>query len=262
MDFADAAFGIDLSEPMFVDGEFTHVASSISDVGASVEQASDPLVVGHGLFGIHLDIHAAQADAFTVDAGEIGFPTDSGFETGVQDVVPDIQFPNGGGIDRRDEITSVVWSRDNVLVGSDPIEGWHRIVWEFVGCPAGLARSASPPGIWQRAARTVWHVVGKCEPPTAVAITDHSTLLLSPLENRDGPAGPIFDLLGVRVIVFDEVEQAQMPSVGGGKTADLDVVAHQVVCAGEFGDFAIEELLLVVPARSPAQDATDIEILA
>ena len=262
MDFADAAFGIDLSEPMFVDGEFTHVASSISDVGASVEQTSDPLVVGHGLFGIHLDIDAAQADAFTVDAGEIGFPTDSGFETGVQDVVPDIEFPNGGGIDRRDEITSVVWSRDNVLVGSDPIERWHRIVWEFVGCPAGLAWFAAAPGVWQRTPFAIGHVIWECQSPAAVAIADDSTLLLAPFHDGDRPAWPVFDFFGVWIVVFDEVEQAQMPSVGGGKSADLDVVAHQVVCAGEFGDFAIEELLLVVPARSPAQDATDIEILA
>ena len=181
------------------------MAGSVPDVTASIEQASNPLVVGHRLLVIELNVNAPEAHALTVNTGKIGFATDPGLETSVEHVVPDIEFPNGGGIDRRDEITSVVWSRDNVLVGSDPIERWHRIVWEFVGRPAGLARFASPPGIGQRAARTVWHVVGKCEPPTAVAITDHSTLLLSPLENRDGPAGPIFDLLGVRVIVFDEV---------------------------------------------------------
>ena len=48
MDFAHAAFGIDLAELMFVDGEFTHVASSVTDIASAVEQTADPLVVGHG----------------------------------------------------------------------------------------------------------------------------------------------------------------------------------------------------------------------
>ena len=94
-----------------------------------------------------------------------------------------------------------------------------------------------------------------------MAIANNTTLLLPPFHDGEGPAWPIFNFFGVWIVVFDEVEQAQVPCVRGGKSADFDVVAHQVVCAGEFGDFSVEELFLVVPTGSPAQDATDIEIL-
>ena len=53
-----------------------------------------------------------------------------------------------------------------------------------------------------------------------------------------------------------------MAGVRRGKARDFDVVAHQVFGGGERVDLALEELLLGVPARPPAQHAADVQVLA
>ncbi len=116
-----------------------------------------------------------------------------------------------------------------------------------------------------------------CEKPTTAA------LILAPLQNRQVPGGPFADALGlaalevpplaakrpielggfrIGVVVFLEPQQAQVPGVLRGEAGDLDVVAHQVVALREFVDVAGEELFLVVPARSPREHATDVEVFA
>ena len=47
-----------------------------------------------------------------------------------------------------------------------------------------------------------------------------------------------------------------------GESGDLHVVPHQVLGRGELVDRTIEELLLGVPARPPAQDAADVQVLS
>ncbi len=46
------------------------------------------------------------------------------------------------------------------------------------------------------------------------------------------------------------------------KTAHFDVVPHHVVRAGKLRDFALEVLLLRVPARTPRQHAADVQVFA
>ncbi len=53
-----------------------------------------------------------------------------------------------------------------------------------------------------------------------------------------------------------------MPRVGRREARDLDVVPHDVVIGGKLVHLTVEELLLVVPTRSPRQHAADVEVLA
>ena len=53
-----------------------------------------------------------------------------------------------------------------------------------------------------------------------------------------------------------------MAGVLAGEAANLDVVAHDLVLQRELVDGAFEELLLVIPTRTPGEDAPDIEVFA
>ena len=46
------------------------------------------------------------------------------------------------------------------------------------------------------------------------------------------------------------------------KSGDLDVVPHDVILQRQPADVSFEELLLEIPARSPRQHATDVQVLA
>ena len=53
-----------------------------------------------------------------------------------------------------------------------------------------------------------------------------------------------------------------MPGMRRREPGDLDVVSHQILGGREVAHLAVEVSLLGVPARSPAQHAADVEILA
>src|SRR5438874_10457616 len=53
-----------------------------------------------------------------------------------------------------------------------------------------------------------------------------------------------------------------MTGVSAREAADLHVVAHDVVLQRQLVDGTLEELLLVVPTRTPGEDAADVEVFA
>ncbi len=108
-----------------------------------------------------LHVAAAQADALAVDAGEIGLAADAAGVAAVERVIPDVQLPDDGRIDRRDEVAGVVHDVDDVLVGADAVERRHLVGRQLVA--------------------------GDLQAPAAVREADDAALLLAPLA---APAGP------------------------------------------------------------------------
>src|SRR5208337_3674255 len=98
--------------------------------------------------------------------------------------------------------------------------------------------------------------------PARVGEPDNPSLRLGPLQYGKVPARPVVDPRGARIVVLLEAQQAEMPRVRRRKARDFDIVAHHVFGCGERVDLALEELLLGVPARTPAQHAANIKVLA
>ena len=111
--------------------EIHEVTFAVADVVFSFADPFAPLVVVE--LAWEFDVRSAEADLFAVDAGEIGFAADAGFEAAVESMVPDVEFPDVGGIDggdevyRWDELTGGAWDFvgdiDDVFIRSDTIEG-------------------------------------------------------------------------------------------------------------------------------------------
>src|SRR5690606_28286355 len=121
----------------------------------------------------------------------------------VERVVPDVQLPDAGRIDGRDEVAGVVHDVHDVLVGADAVEGRHFVGGQFVG--------------------------GDFQAPAAVREAHHAPLLFAPFEDGQIPSGPLTNLrgprafetsafvaeapvelhrLGIRVVVFLKPQQA------------------------------------------------------
>ena len=85
---------------------------------------------------------------------------------------------------------------------------------------------------------------------------------LRPPEDRKVPARPVLDALRAGIVLLLQPQQHEVAGVAGREAGDLDVVAHQVLGGGEAVVLALEELLLEIPARAPAQHAADVQVLA
>ena len=98
---------------------------------------------------VELHVRPAQADALAVDAGEVGLAADPAAVAAVERVIPDVQFPGGRRVDRRDEVDRVVDHVDDVFVGADAVERRDLVVRQLVGvasaAPSPSARSRRPP---------------------------------------------------------------------------------------------------------------------
>src|SRR4030095_3591585 len=117
------------------------MTSSIADIVSALANALAPIAIIQ--FAGQFYVRSAQANAFTVNARKVRFPTDAGAVPGVQRVIPDIQFPNVRGVHGGDKVNGAhqfaVWSgyfmrdTDNEFVGADTAEGRHDIIRQFVG---------------------------------------------------------------------------------------------------------------------------------
>ena len=100
------------------------MAFSVCHIAATVLDAFDVAVKVEGVV-VEFDVEPAQSDAFPIDAGEVGFATDSGAKTTVEGVVPDVEFPVDRRVDGGDEVNRIVGHVHDVLVGPDAIEARH-----------------------------------------------------------------------------------------------------------------------------------------
>ena len=93
-----------------------------------------------------------------------------------------------------------------------------------------------------------------------MGVANDRALGLRPSENGLRPTRPIFDDRRAWVIVFLETQQTDVSAMRRGEAADFDVVPHHIVGAGKLRDFALEILLLRVPAGAPRQHAADVQV--
>src|SRR6185437_7356367 len=73
---------------------------------------------------------------------------------------------------------------------------------------------------------------------------------------------PIADELGSGIVLLAQPQQADVAAVTRWETGHFHVIAEEVVRRGQGVDLALEVAFLVIPARTPAQAAADVEILA
>src|SRR5262245_9380714 len=78
------------------------MASAVADVVSTTADALTP--VGVIELPIELHVRAAESHLFAVDAREIGLSADAGTEAHVECVIPNVQLPHIGRVDRRYEI--------------------------------------------------------------------------------------------------------------------------------------------------------------
>src|SRR5258706_13958800 len=93
-------------------------------------------------------------------------------------------------------------------------------------------------------------------------IADRPALAPRPLQDRQSPARPFFNLGRSRIVVFLQAKQADVTRMRGGETGNLHVVAHHVLIVGERMCLAIEIELLLVPTGPPAQDTGDVQVFS
>src|SRR5262245_22319842 len=91
---------------------------------------------------------------------------------------------------------------------------------------------------------------------------DNRSLRFRPLENGKIPSRPVLDHLRARILLVFEPHQYQVAAMTRGEARNLNVIAHQVIGGRKLVDFALEELLLIVIARSPRKHRSDIESFA
>src|SRR5688572_10862021 len=89
-----------------------------------------------------------------------------------------------------------------------------------------------------------------------------ATLTACPLQNRQSPAWPFFDLGRTGVVIFLQAEQTNMTGMRRREAGDLHVIAHHVLIVGERMRLALEVRFLVVPTGTPAQHTGDVQIFS
>ncbi len=87
-----------------IDAKVQQVALAIRDVRAPIAQPIDPGIKVE--LCIKLDITAAETNTIAIYAWEISLTTDAGAKTDIERVIPDIELPDIGCVDRRDEVTA------------------------------------------------------------------------------------------------------------------------------------------------------------
>src|SRR5262245_25332756 len=89
-------------------------------------------------------------------------------------------------------------------------------------------------------------------------------LCFRPAQHGRGPLRPAFRgrPLRSRIRLIAEIEQTDMPQGGRTESTDLDVVLNDGERLGQGVRTGFKEPALIVVARTPGQDATDVESLA
>ena len=91
---------------------------------------------------------------------------------------------------------------------------------------------------------------------------DHAALPLAHLKIGRSQLGQSPMSLVPGIILLAQPQQADVAAVARREAGHFDVVAQQIIRRGQRMDLALEIAFLVIPARSPAQAAADVEILA
>src|SRR4029077_17058202 len=100
------------------------------------------------------------------------------------------------------------------------------------------------------------------KPPAGVSETSDRALRLSPAENWNAPTRPLLDALSPGEILLLQPQQTDVPRVARGEAGALHVVTHEVLLGRKLVVLTLEECLLEIPARSPAQHRAHLQILA
>ena len=100
------------------------------------------------------------------------------------------------------------------------------------------------------------------QPQAGVGEAGDRPLRFRPPEDRKVPRRPVLDLPDVGIVLVTHAQQHEVPAVARGKSGDLDVVTQQRRRGGDLVVLALEELALVIVARSPVQHRADAERFA
>lgn len=242
--FLERKFAFAFAHADVIDAKINDVAFAVADVVAAEAEAFAPVFVVE--FAVELHVGAAEANAFAVDAGEIGFATDAGAVADIEGVIPDIEFPGIGCVDGGDEIDGTdefavgagnfVGNVDDVFVGADAFEGRDGVVGEFGGidfeAPAGMGRAGD------------------------------GALFFGPLEGVEAEGGPMMHGIAAGIHLLLEAKEAEMAGLMRAETGDFDVVAEDVGIFGFLVVLAGEKLFLVIEARAPGEVRADFEVFA
>ena len=87
-----------LADPQIVDLKVDQMAAAIADIRPALLDSFTPCVKIELAVG-QLDVNAPQADAFAVDAGEVGLAGNLGPIPAIERVIPDIELPGSRRID-------------------------------------------------------------------------------------------------------------------------------------------------------------------
>src|SRR5437899_11708813 len=95
------------------------MAQAAGDLARALLNPIDPCVEVEFAVGVY--VTASEPAALAVDAGEVGLAADPGAVSAIERVIPDVQLPVGGSIDRRNEVARAVGDVDDVLVGANAV---------------------------------------------------------------------------------------------------------------------------------------------
>ena len=97
---------------------------------------------------------------------------------------------------------------------------------------------------------------------TGVGEAGDGVLCFRPFQDRQIPRGPILDLSAVRIILIAQAQEDEVSAMARGESGDLEVVPQQCRRSRQLVLFALEELALVIVARSPIQHGSDAQTFA
>src|SRR5215467_5934359 len=167
-------FAVSLADIHSSDTKVHQVRLAIGNVAAAGLQNLQPAAIGK--WTRQSRVGSSHTHATIVDAWKVGLAGDSGTETQIQSVVPDVEFPNVRSIYSRNEINSVgKCDVNNVFIGADSVESWYLVVGQVTGLDS------------------------KTEPGMSEA--RNCSLLFGPTQNRQVPRRPICKTLSPRIIL-------------------------------------------------------------